>query len=70
MDQAMKVGAPVIGINDSGEHGFRKALTALQDMQKFLNAIFLPQALFRKYLPSSALVQVVQYIRLRSLTLL
>ena len=47
MDQAMKMGAPCIGINDSG--GAR--------ILKFSNAIFLLQVLFRRSQVFSVLVQ-------------
>ena len=40
MDQAMKMGAPLIGINDSGGARIKKESMHWQDMPKFFNATF------------------------------
>ncbi len=47
MDNAMKVGAPVIGINDSGGARIRKAWPALAAMPRFFNATCWHRALCR-----------------------
>ena len=57
MDQAMKMGAPCIGINDSGAHVFKKVSMHWPVMLKFSNAIFLLQVLFRRSQVFSVLVQ-------------
>ena len=50
MDKAMQVGAPIIGLNDSGAPVFKKVSIHLQGMQPYSNAMFWPQALFPKFL--------------------
>lgn len=62
MDQAMKMGAPCIGINDSGGARSRKVSTLWQVMQKSSNATSLLQVLFRRFPVSSVLVPVVLFI--------
>ncbi len=62
MDMAMKVGAPVIGINDSGGARIQEGVTsAWPVMPKFLNATSWLQVLFHKFLPFLVHVLVVQY---------
>lgn len=46
MDQAMKVGAPLIGLNDSGAPGFRKGWPLSADTPKSSNAMCWPPASF------------------------
>jgi acetyl-CoA carboxylase carboxyltransferase component len=69
MDMAMKMGAPCIGINDSGGARIQEGINALAAMLKFSSAILRHRALFRRFLVSSVLVLVVQYILLPSQTL-
>ena len=64
MDQAMKMGAPCIGINDSGGARIQEGINALAGYARFSNAIFLLPALFPKFPVSSVLVPVVRFILL------
>lgn len=57
MDQAMKMGAPCIGINDSGGARIQEGIKHWPVMLKFSNAIFLLQVLFRRSQVFSVLVQ-------------
>ena len=59
MDQAMKMGAPCIGINDSGG-----VSTLWQVMRKFSNVIFSLPALSLRFPESLVLVPVAPYILL------
>lgn len=65
MDQAMKMGAPCIGINDSGGARIQEGINALAVMLKFSNAIFLLQVLFRRSQVFSVLVQAELFTLLR-----
>ncbi len=65
MDQAMKMGAPCIGINDSGGARIQEGINALPVMLKFSNAIFLLQVLFRRSQVFSVLVQAELFTLLR-----
>ena len=49
MDQAIKVGVPVIGLNDSGGRVSRKAWPRLGAMQKCFSGMFWPRGWYRKY---------------------
>lgn len=57
MDQAMKMGAPCIGINDSGGARIQEGINALAGYAEISNAIFLLQVLFRRSQVFSVLVQ-------------
>ncbi len=54
MDQALKVGVPVIGINDSGGAASRKGSGALQATPASSSATSWPRASSRRFQPSSA----------------
>ena len=62
MDQAMKMGAPCIGINDSGGARTRKVLTLWQVTQKSSSAISSLRVSFRRFPVSSVLVPAVLFI--------
>ena len=64
MDQAMKMGAPCIGINDSGGARIQKVSTLWQVMRKFSNVIFSLPALSLRFPESLVLVPVAPYILL------
>jgi hypothetical protein len=65
MDLAMKVGAPVIGLNDSGGRAFRRACVPRAATPTFFTETLLLQATFRKYRPSWGLARAVRSIRPR-----
>lgn len=62
MDQAMKMGAPCIGINDSGGARIQKVLTLWQVTQKSSSAISLLRVSFHRFPVSLVLVPVVPFI--------
>ena len=71
LDQAMKVGAPVIGLNDSGGARIQEGIGALAGYGEifYRNTMASRETswhreLFLRFLPSSDLVQVVRYILL------
>ena len=63
MDMAMQMGAPIIGLNDSGG-ARRKASVLWQGMQRFSFAIPWLRESFRRSVPSWARVPVVPFILL------
>lgn len=68
MDMAMKMGAPVIGLNDSGGARIQEVSTPLQATLKFSSAISLLPVSYLRYLAYSVRVQAERYIHPRSLT--
>ena len=64
LDQAMKVGAPVIGLIQTGGPGFKVGVTSLEGFAGIFNKNSWHRELFLRFLPSSDLVQVVRYILL------
>ena len=62
MDQAMKMGAPVIGITTRVVHVFRKVSMHLPVMLKYSSVISWHQVLFLKFRVSSVRVPVVLFI--------
>lgn len=64
MDQAMKMGAPVIGLNDSGGARIQEGVNAWQVMQKFSSVIFWLLALFLRFLEFLVHAQVEPFILL------
>ena len=62
MDQAMKMGAPCIGINDSGGARIQEVLTLWQVTQKSSSAISSLRVSFRRFPVSSGLVPAVLFI--------
>ena len=62
MDQAMKMGAPVIGLNDSGGARIQEGVNAWQDMLKSSSVISLHPVLYLRFQVSSVRVQVAQFI--------
>jgi acetyl-CoA carboxylase carboxyltransferase component len=69
MDQAMLVGAPVIGINDSGGARIQEGVMSLAGYAEIFQRILWHPVLFRKFLQFSDRVQEAQFIHLRSLML-
>ena len=63
MDLALKVGAPVIGLNDSGGPAFRKASCRSPAMRTFSFATHLRAAWFRKFRPLWGLARAAPSIR-------
>ena len=61
MDQAMKMGAPVIGLNDSGGARIRKVSTPWPVMQKSSNVISWLPGLFLRFPVSSVHVPAVRF---------
>ena len=61
MDMAMKMGAPVIGINDSGGARIQEASTHWQAMQRSSNVTFWHQVSCLRFQASSVLAQEVLY---------
>ena len=62
MDQAMKMGAPCIGINDSGGARIQEGINALAGYAEIFQRNILLQVLFRRFPVSSVLVPVVLFI--------
>lgn len=62
MDQAMKMGAPVIGLNDSGGARIQEGVNAWQDTQRFSNVTSWLPVLFPRFPVSSALAPVEPFI--------
>ena len=55
MDHALRVGAPVIGLNDSGAHVFKKEYVRLAAMRIFFIAMYKLPELFLRFQRSGSL---------------
>lgn len=62
MDQAMKMGAPCIGINDSGGARIQEGINALAGYAEIFQRNILASASFRRFPVSSVLVPAVLFI--------
>lgn len=62
MDQAMKMGAPVIGLNDSGGARIQEGVNALAGYAEISNATSWLPVLFPRFPVSSALAPVEPFI--------
>ena len=65
MDLALKTGAPVIGLNDSGGARIQEAYFRSRDMPTFFCEMFWPVAWCRRSRPSWALAPEVRFTRPR-----
>ena len=68
MDLAMKMGAPVIGLNDSGGARLQEGINALAGYSEIFQRNILASGVIPRSLQSSVLVPAVLYIVLPSLT--
>ncbi len=70
MDKAAKMGAPVIGLNDSGGARVQEGIDSLAVTERFFSGTQCFQELFRKYPECSGLVPAALFILLRLLILI
>ena len=62
MDMAMKMGAPIIGLNDSGGARIQEGINALPAMPKFSSATSSPRVWYPRFQQSSVPAPAVRFI--------